>query len=113
MEERSAGHGQLESPPGGEERGERTEENQTHSEGCRAGDAEDGADGDPGQTAQLCSLIDKLNGQTKGEVEQTLLTNSSEEPAKPDVYSEDILGKGPDILLINQFWTTVQGLLNK
>ena len=32
MEERSAGHGKLEGPPGGEERGERAEEDETHSE---------------------------------------------------------------------------------
>ena len=69
MKERGAGDSELEGPPGGEERGEGTEENETHSKGRGAGDTEDGADGDPGQTTQLCSLIDQFNGQTKGQVE--------------------------------------------
>ena len=82
MQERGAGHGELEAPPGAEERGEGAEEDETHSEGRGAGDAEDGADGDPGQTPQLGSLVHKFNGQTKSQVEQTLLANSSEEPKK-------------------------------
>ena len=88
MKERGAGDSELEGPPGGEERGEGTEENETHSEGGRAGHTEEGADGDPGQAGQLGSLVHQLDGQTEGEVEQALLTNSSKEPTKALSYRQ-------------------------
>ena len=69
MKEGGAGHSKLKGPPGGEQRGEGAEEDQTHGEGCGAGDTEHGADGDPGKALQLCFLTNKFNGETKGKVE--------------------------------------------